>query len=105
RSQLADFKSPTRILSGTNQSRCQQHDTHAAWRNAVAEVMVPSKSLRRERPRLAPGPSGSASPEDGGTARIPVEVADHRVRLARIGGLGGEGVAALLRGGRPGRAG
>src|ERR1019366_4705881 len=63
-----------------------------------------SISLRRERPRLAPGPSGSASPEDRGTARVSEEVADHRVRLARIGKLEEEIGAALLRGARPGRA-
>lgn len=51
-----------------------------------------------------PGPSGSAGPEDSGTARVLVEVAEHRVRLARIGELEEEVGAAILRGARPGPA-
>jgi hypothetical protein len=56
------------------------------------------------RLRLAPEPSRSAAPQDGGTARVSVEVAAHRGGLARIGELEEEVGAAILRGPRPSRA-
>src|ERR1700691_5081520 len=63
-----------------------------------------SRSFRGERRRLRAGAIRSAGPEDGGTARLPVEVAEHRVGLARIVELEEQVVAAGLRGARPGRA-
>lgn len=62
------------------------------------------RRLRRKWPRLAPGPSRSAGPEDGGPVGVRVEVAEDRVGLGWIGELEEEVGVALLRGAGPGGA-
>ena len=50
-------------------------------------LQVKTETFAEMAPNLSPRPFRSAGPEDGGTARVPVEFAERRVGLTRISGI------------------